>query len=73
MYFYHGNKHYYLTQIFLGDQELRDIIYANGLVGKYEDLSYALADQLYSEIDKSLIDNDLSAIEFYDNEYENYQ
>ena len=73
MYFYHGNKHYYLTRIFLGDQELRDIIYANGLVGKYEDLSYALADQLYTEIDKSLIDNDLSAIEFYDNEYENYQ
>ena len=72
MYFYHGNKHYYLTHIFLGDQTLRDILYANGLTSNYEDLCYALADQLYEEINSYFTDS-VSAIEFYDNEYANYQ
>lgn len=67
MYFYHGNRHYYLTQIFLNDKNLEEILYANGLVGNYEQLSYSLADALLEEDDFfKLIESELSANEFYD-------
>ena len=72
MYFYHGNKHYYLTQIFINDKELEEVVFANGLIGDYKRFSYALADELYSSVDDFLTDNDLSANEYYENEYKKY-
>lgn len=75
MYFYHGQKHYFLTQIFLNDNELRDSLYANGLSGNYEQFAYALADKLLekSYFEEFVEDQELSANEYYDQEYKNYQ
>ena len=74
MYFYHGNKQYYLTRIFLNDKDLQELVYSNGLTDndKYELFSYTLADELYSLIEDHLIDSGLSATEFYSQEYEKY-
>lgn len=68
MYFYHGNKHYYLTRIFLYDRELQEVVYANGITVDYDRIAYSLADQLYTSIDSFLL-NDMSAEEFYDSEF----
>ena len=72
MYFYHGNEHYYLTRIFLYDEELKDIVYANGLIDDYEKFSYTLADKLSAKVEELLIDTELSAEEFYYKEYNNF-
>lgn len=71
MYFYHGNKHYYLTRIFLSDPKLKEALYPLKLSSseKYEDLCYALADELWQSVDDYLKNNgDLTANEFYDEE-----
>ena len=69
MYFYHGNRHYYLTRIFLADSNLKDTL---GLINlsneEYNDLCYALADNLYELTDDFVKNNDLSANEYYDKE-----
>ena len=72
MYFYHGDKHYYLTKIFLNDEELKEIAYSNGMTYDYDKLSYALADNLYNFLEDYIINKDLSAEEFYAAEYEKY-
>lgn len=75
MYFYHGNKHYYLAQVFLHDNELQDLLYANGLTGDFDFFAYTLAESLtsttYSE--DFLKNNSLSANEYYDQEYAIYK
>lgn len=73
MYFYHGNKHYYLTRIFLADTVLRDALYPLDLSNEdYDDLCYALADNLYEITDDFVKKNTLSANEYYDKERKNY-
>ena len=73
MYFYHGNKHYYLTRIFLADTVLRDTLYPLDLSNEdYDDLCYALADNLYEITDDFVKKNTLSANEYYDKERKNY-
>lgn len=73
MYFYHGNKHYYLTRIFLADTVLRDTLYPLDLSNEdYDDLCYALADNLYEITDDFVKRNTLSANEYYDKERKNY-
>ena len=74
MYFYHGNKHYYLSRIFLNDKELQEAVYVNGLTGseEFELFAYSLADELTDIIEKYLIDTNLSATEFYDKAYDAY-
>lgn len=74
MYFYHGNRHYYLTRIFLNDKDLQELVYSNGLTdNKYELFSYTLANDLYEIIEEYLLDTELSATEFYDAECESYK
>lgn len=73
MFYYHGNKHYYLTNIFKNDQDLRETMYSNGLVGDFESFAYALADGLYEIIEKYLIDSNLSATQYYDQELATYR
>lgn len=72
MYFYHGNRQYYLTRVFLDDKDLQEVVYANGLLGDYEQFAYSLAEQLHSHIDSLVEDNELSANEYYEEEYSNY-
>ena len=75
MYFYHGHKHYFLTQVFINDSELRDGLYANSLFGDYEQFAYTLADKLLEKnyFEEFIKDQELSANEYYDQEYKNYQ
>ena len=75
MYFYHGNKHYYLAQVFLNDNELKDILYANGLSGDFDLFAYTLAQALTSSdyLENFLKDTSLSANEYYDQEYAVYK
>lgn len=70
MYFYHGNKHYYLTKVFLADPKLKDALYLLHLSNEeYENLCYALADELWKSVDDYLKNNSSSsANEFYNSE-----
>lgn len=69
MYFYHGNKHYYLTRILIHDNDLKEALYLLDLSnGEFEDLCYSLGDSLWNKMDDFIKNNSLSANEFYDNE-----
>lgn len=72
MYFYHGDEHYYLTRIFLYDEDLREAAYSYGFGAEYERFAYALADELYKLIETYLINTGLSAEEYYEKQYEGY-
>lgn len=69
MYFYHGNKHYYLTRIFINDNDLRTALYLLNLTNEqFETLCYSLGSSLYPLLDDFVKNNDLSANEYYDTE-----
>lgn len=73
MYFYHGNKHYYLTRIFLNDEELKSVLQPLNLSNnRYESLCYSLGEGLVDPVDAFTKNSDLSATEFYDSERKNY-
>lgn len=72
MYFYHGNRHYFLTQVLINDNELKEVILANGLDGDFEQFAYSLSSAIWTNIDTFLKDNSLSVNEYYDQEFSAY-
>lgn len=67
MFYYHGNKSYYLAEILLYNQELKTFLYDIGLVGEYERFAYAIADAFYNNnAFNSFLTSDLTANELYD-------
>lgn len=65
MYFYHGNKQYYLAEILLHDQELETFMYDNGFVGNYDRFANAIAEAIYPDVNKILGYN-MTMNELYD-------
>ena len=79
MYFYYGDRHYFLTKIILNDKELEETMFSSGLVGDYELFSYTIADKFITNKNKTgdffetfVKNNSLSAIEYYNSEYNKY-